>query len=271
MLNLNNKVAIIIPARYASKRYLGKPLVDIEGKTLIQRTCDAGLKAQKNIKDCVGVFVATDDERIKEHVEQTIDNVQVIMTSEDCENGTERVAQSQDILQKQGVDADIMVNLQGDSLLTPSRFIESLVKQMRDNSDVGICTPGLRCDLETYNNFKEDEQNGLVGGTTLTFDKNNHALYFSKKIIPYIDPNLEFSQHDKIPVFHHVGLYAYRTSALQEYMKFKQGICEKHEKLEQLRFLENGHKINVVEVQSNGEVFWEVNNPEDVARVAKHL
>ncbi len=268
---MNNSVAIIIPARYASKRFPGKPLAKINDKSLIHHTILAGLKASDHIENTIGVFVATDDERIADHVRSLKLDAKVLMTSESCENGTERTAEAYQELVKMGHNPGILVNLQGDSLLTPARFIKALVEEMRDHPDVMISTPALQCDSETLKNFQDDAAKGLVGGTTMTFTSAGDALYFSKSIIPYVDPTHAFSSDADIPVYHHVGLYAYRPKALATYCSLPVGPCETYEKLEQLRFLENGHAVRTVTVQANGEVFWEVNNPEDIDRVSPHL
>ena len=272
--------AIIIPARYASKRFPGKPLSIINGKSLIEHTILAGVAAKQELDGCLGVFVATDDDRIKDHVE-TLTNptsqghVKVIMTSTSCENGTERSAETLNHLNESGIFPDILINLQGDSLLTPARFITALVKEMQSDPNVHVSTPTLRCDPITLKNFLEDARAGRVGGTTMTFSKNRNALYFSKQIIPYLDPSIElgreFKDQNDIPVFHHVGLYGYTPQGLRTYKDLNIGPCETYEKLEQLRFLENDIPIRVVHVESKGEVFWEVNNPEDIDRVSPFL
>jgi 3-deoxy-manno-octulosonate cytidylyltransferase (CMP-KDO synthetase) len=112
--------------------------------------------------------------------------------------------------------------------------------------------------------FREDRAAGRVGGTTAVFDAQNRALYFSKEVIPYIDPG---KVPDPIPVFHHVGVYAYRPAALAQYITWPEGTLEGREGLEQLRFVENGTPVMCVEVDARGRVFWELNNPEDIARI----
>jgi 3-deoxy-manno-octulosonate cytidylyltransferase (CMP-KDO synthetase) len=128
-----------------------------------------------------------------------------------------------------------------------------------------MATPVLRCDAETYANFVEDRKNGRVGGTTAVFDAKMNALYFSKEVLPYTGKT--FAAGDAIPVFHHVGVYGYRQSALNAYMEWQAGPLERYEGLEQLRFLENGVPVRCVEVDGRGRVFWELNNPVDVARI----
>lgn len=255
------KTIILIPARYASSRYPGKPLVmlkdrDGHAKSLIQRSWEAAM-AVRGVDE---VYVATEDDRIKAAAEAF--GAKVVMTAESCANGTERCA---DALKNLGTTADIVVNLQGDAPLTPSWFVEALIDEMKANPDVQMATPVLRCDAETYANFVEDRKNGRVGGTTAVFDKSMNALYFSKEVLPYTGK--AFAAGDEIPVFHHVGVYGYRQSALDAYMGWETGPLERYEGLEQLRFLENGTPIRCVEVDGRGRVFWELNNPVDVARI----
>lgn len=258
------KTTILIPARYASVRYPGKPLVELKGvdgvsKTLIRRSWDTAMSVA-NVTD---VFVATDDERIRDHVLGF--GGKVIMTSEDCANGTERCA---DALQYLDDEPDLVVNLQGDAPLTPSWFVEDLIEAMASDPSAGMATPVLRCDAQTFENFKNDRAEGRVGGTTAVFSKTGKALYFSKEVIPFVP---EGKPQERVPVFHHVGVYAYRIDALKKYMEWGEGILEANEGLEQLRFLENNADISCVEVDARGRVFWELNNPVDVARIESVL
>lgn len=258
------KTVILIPARYASTRYPGKPLAELtladgSRKSLIQMSYEAA----KQVNGVDAVYVATDDARIKVAAEAF--GADVIMTSEDCANGTERCANA---LERAGLESDIVVNLQGDAPLTPPWFVEALIEEVKRDPEVGMATPVLRCDAETYAHFTEDRRNGRVGGTTAVFNRNNDALYFSKEVVPFVDPG---KLPDPIPVFHHVGVYAYRPDALSAYGSWESGPLEKLEGLEQLRFLENGQPIRCVEVDGKGRVFWELNNPEDVARIESVL
>lgn len=258
-------ITILIPARYASSRYPGKPLVPLTGKdgvskTLIERSHDCALSVE-GVKE---VFVCTDDVRIKDHCEAF--GARVIMTDEACENGTVRCA---DAISKAGLEADLFINLQGDAPLTPSWFVEAIIDEMIRDQTVMMATPVLRCDQATFVHFREDRKSGRVGGTTAVFDRHKNALYFSKEVIPYT--NKAFEHEADIPVFHHVGVYGYRKAALMAYQSFPQGPLEGFEGLEQLRFLENGMGVRCVEVEGRGRVFWELNNPVDVARIESVL
>ena len=257
---------IIIPARYASTRYPGKPLVSLKGasgvsRSLIERSVMAARAASAGV---IPVYVATDDQRIADAAKAL--GVEVIMTSESCRNGTERVAEA---LRNAGISADIIVNLQGDAPLTPPHFVTALIEAMRADPDCGMATPCLRCDEETVKNLLTDRAEGRVGATTVVADKAGRALYFSKEVIPFT--NGKGVVEGRVPVFHHVGVYAYRPAALTAYAGWEQGPLETLEGLEQLRFLENGHPIKVVDVQAPGAKFWELNNPSDVPLIEGYL
>jgi len=258
------KTVIFIPARYASTRFPGKPLAPLRQpdgtvKTLIQMSWEAAIQ----IKGVDAVYVATDDERIAEAAVGF--GAQVVMTSEACENGTARCA---DALARLEAKPDLVVNFQGDAPLTPPWFVEDLIAAMNADPSVGMATPVLRCDRQTYENFTEDRRNGRVGGTTAVFDSAMRALYFSKEVLPFIDPG---KLPDPIPVFHHVVVYAYRPDALRAYTQSPVCQLEVLEGLEQLRFLHNGTPVRCVEVEARGRLFWELNNPTDVARIEAAL
>ena len=136
---------------------------------------------------------------------------------------------------------------------------------MRANPEADIATPVLRCDGETLNALLHDRKAGRVGGTTAVFNADGHALYFSKEVLPYTSDRYEDAS--ATPVFHHVGVYAYRPPSLLAYPAWSAGPLEALEGLEQLRFLEQGRRVLCVEVDAKGRQFWELNNPEDVARV----
>ncbi|MDV4144600.1 MULTISPECIES: 3-deoxy-manno-octulosonate cytidylyltransferase [Shimia] len=254
-------VLIAIPARYASTRYPGKPLATLKGatgesKSLIQRSWEAAC----GVKGVDRVVVATDDDRIREASEAF--GAEVVMTSEACANGTERCAEAFDNL---GGGFDIVVNLQGDAPLTPAWFVEELVEGLKGDPMAEVATPVLRCDGRALNGFLEDRKAGRVGGTTAVFTKDRHALYFSKEVIPFTSKT--YGDEEETPVFHHVGVYAYRPSALGAYPRWTSGPLESLEGLEQLRFMEHGHRVLCVEVEARGRQFWELNNPEDVPKI----
>jgi 3-deoxy-manno-octulosonate cytidylyltransferase (CMP-KDO synthetase) len=258
------RAAILIPARYRSSRFPGKPLAALRGaggeaKPLIRRAWEAAMAAQGFAE----VAVITDDGRIAEAADGF--GARVILTPESCRNGTERCAAA-----LEGLEAapDVVVNLQGDAPLTPPWFVEALRDSLADAA-FDVATPVLRCDAQAHAAFLEDRAAGRVGGTTAVFDRAGRALYFSKEVIPYT--GRAFGAEETPPVFHHVGCYAYRPGALAAYAGWPEGELERWEGLEQLRFLENGTPVKCVEVEARGRVFWEVNNPEDAPRVEAAL
>lgn len=251
------RAAVLIPARYASQRFPGKPLQPLTGrdgvKTLVERTWDCAVAAVAP----EAVWVATDDARIAEAVEGF--GGRAVMTDEGCRNGTERCA---DAIARLGIRPEIVVNLQGDSPLTPPWFVTGLIEALGANEAIGVATPVLRADAEAQARLREDRAAGRVGGTTAVMGRDGTALYFSKEVLPFVPEG-----RTDAPVWHHVGLYAYRPAALERYRRWKPGVLEELEGLEQLRFVENGERVLCVEVEAQGRVFWELNNPVDVARI----
>ena len=132
-----------------------------------------------------------------------------------------------------------------------------------------MATPVLVCDGQAHRSFLEDRAAGRVGGTTAVFTHNRHAMYFSKEVIPYTGQT--YPDDAPTPVYHHVGVYAYRPDALRDYTSWGEGPLETLEGLEQLRFMENHRPILCVEVAAKGRQFWELNNPEDIPRIEAML
>lgn len=254
-------VVIVIPARFASTRYPGKPLVPLRGvsgqaKSLVQRSWEAAMA----VTGVDRVVVATDDDRIRDHAKGF--GAEVVMTSLDCRNGTERCAEA---VANLAISAEIVVNLQGDAPLTPAWFVEDLVSGLRADPQAEVATPVLRCSWKMRDDLLADRRAGRVGGTTAVFGHDARALYFSKEVIPYAAS--AGAPDEPSPIFHHVGVYAYRPDALSAYPGWSEGVLERLEGLEQLRFLERGRRILCVEVDARGRQFWELNNPEDVPRL----
>ena len=255
---------ILIPARYQSSRYPGKPLVELKGargaaKPLIQRSVEAA----RRVKGVSGVFVVTDDERIAEACVPA--KVGVIMTSPECRNGTERCAEAMAQLH----EPDLIINFQGDALLTPPGFVEALIARMDDDCDALVATPAMRLRSEEVRVLQAEEAAGRVGGTTVVTNDLGHALYFSKRLIPHL-PGGALSGETS-PVRLHVGVYAYRPEALERYVATPVSELEVLEGLEQLRFLVAGIPVAVVDVQMPPFALRELNNPEDVAPIEKAL
>jgi 3-deoxy-manno-octulosonate cytidylyltransferase (CMP-KDO synthetase) len=255
---------ILIPARYQSSRYPAKPLVELRGaggmaKPLIQRSVEAA----RRVTGVSGVFVTTDDERIADACAGF--GVGVIMTSSECRNGTERCAEALASLH----ETDLVINFQGDALLTPPTFVETLIARMHDDTDAQVATPAMRLRSDEVRALQAEEAAGRVGGTTVVTDAQSHALYFSKRLIPHLPAGAMAGEMS--PVRLHIGVYAYRPEALERYAATPVSELEVLEGLEQLRFLAAAVPVAVVEVETPPFALRELNNPEDVAPIERAL
>jgi 3-deoxy-manno-octulosonate cytidylyltransferase (CMP-KDO synthetase) len=255
---------ILIPARYQSSRYPGKPLVELKGATgtlkpLIQRSVEAA----RRVRGISGVFVVTDDERIADACAPA--KVGVIMTSPECRNGTERCAEALASLH----EPELVINFQGDALLTPPRFVEALIARMAKDTDALVATPAMRLRSDEVRALQAEEAAGRVGGTTVVTNGRGEALYFSKRLIPHLPAGALDGENS--PVRLHVGVYAYRPEALERYVAKPVSELETLEGLEQLRFLVAGIPVAVVDVETPPFALRELNNPEDVAPIEEAL
>lgn len=218
---------VVIPARYGSTRFPGKPLADIQGKPMIQRVYEQVEKAQKPNQ----IIVATDDRRIFDVV-QAFGGV-VEMTRTDHPSGTDRVAE---VVRKLNVKNSLIVNVQGDEPFIEPRQVDQLINFMEKNKDLSIGTLIKKIDNASY------LQNTSV--VKVVHDCHNRALYFSRAPIPHNRDGV-FTKH----YFKHIGLYAYRAQTLLDISRLPVGRLEQSEKLEQLRWLENGYAIGVQETE----------------------
>jgi 3-deoxy-manno-octulosonate cytidylyltransferase (CMP-KDO synthetase) len=255
---------ILIPARHASTRYPGKPLVELRGATGVAKSLiHRSVEAARRVRGVSGVFVVTDDERIAEACAPA--KVGVIMTSRECRNGTERCAEALAQLH----EPDLVINFQGDALLTPPGFVEALIARIEDDKDALVATPAMRLRSDEVRALQAEEAAGRVGGTSVVRNDLGHALYFSKRLIPYL-PAGSLS-HEISPVRLHVGVYAYRPEALERYAATPVSELETLEGLEQLRFLATGVSVAVVDVETPPFTLRELNNPEDVTPIEQAL
>lgn len=237
-------VELFIPARFASKRLPGKPLADIEGKPMIEWVYERASGASLVDK----VVVATDDERILDAVEAF--GGLVVMTGEHS-SGTERIAEA---VSSSDSKADIIVNLQGDEPLIEPETIDAAIRPMLDDPALNIAT--LKTPLT---DLKEIEDPNVVKVVT---DQEGFALYFSRSSIPYLNPN----SNSPATSYKHIGLYVYRRDFLEVFSKLEPTPLELSEKLEQLRALENGYRIKVVETLSNPK---SIDTEEDLLEVRR--
>jgi 3-deoxy-manno-octulosonate cytidylyltransferase (CMP-KDO synthetase) len=229
----------IIPARYASTRFPGKPLVEIAGVPMIERVYERTCQA----KSLDAVYVATDDERIAEACASF--GATVLMTRADHATGTDRLAEA-----ASGLDADVIVNVQGDEPLIEPSVIDAAVAALHDAPDTV---------MSTVVHAMEAEATGDPNRVKVVLDQHGHALYFSRNQVPY--PRGE----PVGPCWQHVGLYTYRRDFLLAFVNLPRTPAEQTEELEQLRVLEHGYKIRCAIVEG-----WQsapVDVPEDVSRV----
>lgn len=237
----------IIPARYQSSRFPGKPLVDIHGKSMIQRVYEQCLKAKLN-----RVVVATDDERIFKHVLDF--GGEVVMTSSKHESGTDRIAEA---AQKLNLAADVtIINIQGDEPFIDPTDINLLADCFYDDSTEIATLIKLINDSETL--FNTNTPKVVLG-------QNKQALYFSREAIPHLRGVDKKEWLDK-SYFQHIGIYAYKNQTLQTISKLPMGDLERSEGLEQLRWLENGYTIKTAITQSECIA---VDSPEDLEKIDK--
>jgi 3-deoxy-manno-octulosonate cytidylyltransferase (CMP-KDO synthetase) len=238
------KTAAVIPARYASSRFPGKALAEIMGQPMIVRV----LKAVEKCEQIDAVYVATDDLRIKNEVEKA--GGRSIMTSAQHQSGTDRIAEA-----AQEIEAELIVNIQGDEPLIKAESIERALKPFAEEPELKMST------LKRKITAEEAENPDLVKVIT---DQDDYAIYFSRSKVPYYrDAELE-EQH----YFQHVGLYVYRRDFLLEYAGMEQTPLEMAESLEQLRALENGFKIKVLETEAK---LIGVDRREDIKLVEKEI
>ena len=255
------KTLVVIPARYGSSRFPGKPLAKIAGKEMLLRVVDIARKGTKNTD--ARIVVATEDERILNFCNEH--EVECLMTSDACITGSDRVCEAVKIL---GEKPDLIINLQGDNPVCPPWFVEGLVKAFEEDTNVDLVTPCTELSWEALDKLRDSKKTTPFSGTTCVVDKDGYALWFSKNIIPAI--RKEGDLRDKggnSPVLRHIGLYGYRYDSLFKFKELDEGVYEKLEGLEQLRFLENGMKIKVAKVDYGAfEGMSGVDSPEDVER-----
>lgn len=237
----------IIPARYASSRFPGKPLAQIKGKSMLQRVYEQATKASLLNE----VIIATDDARIAEHA-KTFD-AKVVMTKAEHPSGTDRCFEA---YQLNKTKFEYIINIQGDEPFLDPEQINSLAQVC--NGTVEIATQMIKT---TNHEVLFDK-----GEVKIVLNKNNEALYFSRSVIPAIKNQPESEWHKHFNYYRHVGMYAYRSDILEKITRLKPSALEQAESLEQLRWLENGYKITCVETDFDSHC---VDTPEDIEKVLR--
>ena len=229
------KKVIIIPARLDSSRLPKKVLLDLKGKTVIQRVYEQCLK----VKNVDGVYIATDSIEIKEVCESFTDKV--VITKSTHQSGTDRIGEA-----VSAIDCDIVINVQGDEPFIEPSLIEALVNSF-SNSDISMSSA-----MSKINNIKDLQNTNVVKVVT---DLHNNALFFSRSLIPFPRDVKEISIAKEVlekgQFYRHIGIYGYRKDFLLKFVNMEQSYLEKVEKLEQLRALENGFKIKMIEANSS--------------------
>lgn len=241
------KIIGIIPSRYASSRFPGKPLLDLKGKSMIRRVYEGASRSQRLSE----VIVATDDARIYDEVLSF--GGKAMLTSPSHSTGTDRCGE---VIRQ--VECDIVLNIQGDEPLVDARQLDQLCDAFQDET-VEIATLGIRNvsekDLLNKNRIK------------IVCDKDNNAIYFSRSPIPNTENSTQ-ENIDAYPFQRHIGLYAYRTKTLQKLVNLEPTLIEKVESLEQLRWLYHGYKVRVVETSIETP---NIDVVEDIEEVLKYL
>ena len=236
----------IIPARYASTRFPGKPLAMLGGKPVIQRVYE-------QVKDCFdSLYVATDDERIKCAVQAFGGNV--VMTSESCNNGTERCL---DAYRRLGIECDVIVNIQGDEPFICHKQVDAL-KSCFDSPETDIATL-----VKPFDAADGLERLECPNSPKVVLNEKGYALYFSRSVVPYLRGVEKEKWLQSQTFYKHLGIYAYRANLLETLTTLPQSPMEKAESLEQLRWLENGYriKVGVTDIETIG-----IDTPEDLER-----
>jgi 3-deoxy-manno-octulosonate cytidylyltransferase (CMP-KDO synthetase) len=238
----------IIPARYASTRFPGKPLVDIAGKSMIQRVYE---QAKKCIH-LANVVVATDDNRIYDHV-RTFG--EAIMTSADHQSGTDRCAE----VALQQRQYDVIINIQGDEPFIDPEQISKLAFCFNDtNTQIATLVKKVATEQELFN----------INSPKVVINKLSEAVYFSRSPLPHIRGKEQKDWLGQFTYFKHIGIYGYRADVLQQITKLPVSSLERAESLEQLRWIENGYRIKVAETEL--ETFA-VDTPEDLLNLINRL
>ena len=241
--------AIVIPARYGSGRLPGKPLLEIRGMTMLERVW----RIAKAVDGCTRVVIATEDQRIVDHAASF--GAEATLTPDSCRNGTERTYAALDAA---NIQEEAIINFQGDALLTPPWVLEAMVSEFASTSPFDIVTPAVKLDEAALAEFMAHKKDNPSSGTTVVFNGQNNALYFSKQVIPYL------RKRDAAAVHRHIGLYGYTREGLKTYVNLQESLLERTEGLEQLRAIENGLTVRVTLVDYRGRTHASVDNKDDI-------
>jgi 3-deoxy-manno-octulosonate cytidylyltransferase (CMP-KDO synthetase) len=261
------KTAIIIPARYGSTRFPGKPLVKLAGESMLSRVVKIGRQAAQDAGNTT-LAVATEDQRIADHCAEI--GVECVMTSDACPTGSDRVLEA---AEKLGGDFDFVLGLQGDAPFTPIEAPRKMIAAFQANPESEVITPVVRLRWSELDALRESKKITPFSGTTTIIDRDGNAKWFSKNILPAIRKEEKHRTTGEFsPVFQHIGLYGFRFDVLKRFVTLPTGFYEELEGLEQLRLLENNISIHTVTIDVDlGMAQAGIDSPEDVARAEKIL
>ncbi|MBE9488238.1 MAG: 3-deoxy-manno-octulosonate cytidylyltransferase [Bacteroidetes bacterium] len=246
------KILALIPSRYGSSRFEGKPLADILGLPMVVRVFNQTMK----VFDCV--YVATDDKRIEDVAKKY--NCNVVMTSSQHKSGTDRCREALDKIEKETQKKfDIVINIQGDEPFIHTEQLQLLAESFSDKN-VDIAT--------LVKPFDKDEDINNNNSPKVVLSKKMYALYFSRSVVPFLRGVEKNQWQDKHTFYKHIGLYAYRSDVLREITSLEQGELEKCESLEQLRWLENGYSIKC---SVTNHKTYAIDTPEDLKKVIETM
>lgn len=260
-------VSLVIPARHGSTRFPGKPLARIKGQTMLARVVDIARQAVSDIPDAT-IIVATEDERIADHAREL--QVQCALTSQECKTGTDRVYQTVKLLK---ITSEFIINFQGDAPFTPPHVIRSLIEDFLSGDKNKVITPVHQLSWKGLDQLRKSKKSTPFTGTTVVMNKNNEAIWFSKNILPAMRNESDLRQKTALtPVWQHIGLYGYPRQILKDFIILPSSYYEELEGLEQLRLLENGHRIKCVPVQVDSEMIHSgIDSPEDIKSAERYL
>lgn len=253
------KTLIVIPSRYASTRFPQKPLHMIAGKSLLARVASIARLCAERDAD-VTYVVATDHTTIKSHADEL--GVPVVMTDPHLPSGTDRALAAADQV---APDADFIVNLQGDAPFTPPSYITAIIQAGR-TTPLDAVTPVVQMSWEDLDELRARKRETPFSGTTCVLSADSEALWFSKNILPAMRKENALREASPVsPVWRHIGLYGYKRRALEAFVALEEGYYESLEGLEQLRFLENGMRMQAVKVPAAPSAMWGIDTPQDAA------
>jgi 3-deoxy-manno-octulosonate cytidylyltransferase (CMP-KDO synthetase) len=261
------RTAIIVPARLASTRFPAKPLAPLRGPDGVSRpaltyTWAAAQAAARHLGPSAFCVAATDDSLIADVARSA--GMEVVLTPTTCKNGTERCSAA---LAEIAQDVDLVVNFQGDAPLTPASFVSAAVELLEQDEALSMATAAVAASPAVLLHLQTDAAAGRVGGTTVVCGRDGRGLYFSKSIIPYVAPGAAPLSR----ILLHLGVYAYRPSALSAYAALPPSDLEMQEGLEQLRFLDYGMPVGVAVCEPPPWAMIELNNPTDVPLIEAEL